>query len=39
MDDDEEEIDLAEALNEMTALVRDRKFDLYDGTDGRITKL
>ncbi|UXW87082.1 hypothetical protein NFX31_06040 [Microbacterium azadirachtae] len=35
----EKEIDLDEALSEMITLVGERNFDLYDGTDGRITKL
>lgn len=35
----EKEIDLDEALVEMIALVGERNFDLYDGTDGRITKI
>lgn len=39
VNDPEKEVDLDEALSEMLALVGERNFDLYDGTDGRITKI
>lgn len=39
VNDGETEVDLDEALAEMIALVGERNFDLYDGTEGRITKL
>lgn len=39
VNDSEHEVDLDEALTEMVALVGERNFDLYDGTDGKITKL
>lgn len=39
VNDGEREVDLDEALAEMIKLVGERNFDLYDGTEGRITKL
>lgn len=39
VNDGEKEVELDAALAEMIALVGERNFDLYDGTDGRITKL
>lgn len=37
--DDETQIDLDAALDDMIELIGERNFDLYDGTDGAITKL
>lgn len=39
VNDPETAVDLDEALTEMLALVGERNFDLYDGTDGRIAKI
>ena len=39
VNDGETEIDLDAALDDLIELVGERNFDLYDGTDGQITKL
>lgn len=39
VNDGEREVDLDDALAEMIALVGERNFDLYDGTEGRISRL
>ncbi|WP_425847157.1 hypothetical protein [Agrococcus sp. TSP3-2-1] len=39
VDNQEREIDLDAALDDMIELLGERNFDLYDGTEGRITKL
>jgi hypothetical protein len=39
VNDEETEIDLNEALDELIELVGERNFDLYDGTDGVISKM
>lgn len=39
VNDHENGVDIDKALDEMIALVGERNFDLYDGTDGRITKI
>lgn len=39
VNDGETEVDLDDVLTDMIALVGERNFDLYDGTDGRLTKL
>jgi hypothetical protein len=39
VNDEETEIDLNAALDELIELVGERNFDLYDGTDGVITKM
>lgn len=39
VNDSEKEVSIDEALAEMIALVGERNFDLYDGSDGRIRKL
>ena len=39
VNDHETGVDIDKALDEMIALVGERNFDLYDGTDGRITRI
>ncbi len=39
VNDGSQEIDLSDALDELVELIGERNFDLYDGTDGMITKL
>lgn len=39
VDNQEREVDLDAALDDMIELLGERNFDLYDGTEGRITKL
>lgn len=38
-DNPDREVDLNAALDEMIAIVGERNFDLYDGTDGKMTRL
>lgn len=39
VDNGERQVDLDAALDDMIELIGERNFDLYDGTDGRISKL
>ena len=39
MNDGNTEVDLDEAFASMISIVGERNFDLYDGTDGKITKM
>lgn len=39
VNDGNTEVDLDEAFASMISIVGERNFDLYDGTDGKITKM
>ncbi|MFT4052445.1 MAG: hypothetical protein QM677_09370 [Microbacterium sp.] len=39
VNDGNTEVDIDTALDEMISIIGERNFDLYDGTDGKITKL